>query len=142
MPETMKEHFSHMSKQASIIPSVAFGDCPIWGRLTIRRPVAAGIPSLPFQALWASFPEGKPTHVRFEAHGGLTDETYSGQMTLSVRKSPLREGGSPKRWGNEPVEKFPSRSGEKNYLVENPLLTGLQKAGEKVDIIADTDRDA
>ena len=84
MPETMKELFSYMSKQASIIPSVAFGDCPIWGRLTIRRPVAAGIPSLPFQALRASFPEGKPTHVRFEAHVGLTDQRNLGQLTQSA----------------------------------------------------------
>ena len=64
MLEVVNELFTHMSKQA-------------W-------PVAAGIPSLPFQALRASFPEGKPTHVRFEAHVGLTDQRNLGQLTQSA----------------------------------------------------------
>ena len=67
MLEVVNELFTHMSKQASK-----------------RRPVAAGIPSLPFQALRASFPEGKPTHVRFEAHVGLTDQRNLGQLTQSA----------------------------------------------------------
>jgi len=52
-------------------------------------------PSLPFQALRASFPEGKPSRVRFEEHVGLTDERNLGQLTLSVNAD-LPEKASPK----------------------------------------------
>ena len=52
-------HFRHgcvSAEQASIIPSVSLS----WpGKVFHQRPSAA-VPSLPFQALWASFPEGKP----------------------------------------------------------------------------------
>ena len=58
-----------------------------------------GFHPLPFQALRASFPEGKPTHVRFEAHVGLIDERISGQMTLSVRTSPPEVRGAPRSGG-------------------------------------------
>ena len=42
----------------------------------IHQAASPPFPLLPFQALRASFPEGKPTLVRFEAIAGLTDETY------------------------------------------------------------------
>ena len=50
----------------------------------IGGPWPPGFHPLPFQALRASFPEGKPTHVRFEAHVGLTDQRNLGQLTQSA----------------------------------------------------------
>ena len=54
-------------------------------------------PSLPFQALRASFPEGKPSRVRFEEHVGLTDERNLGQLRKSlpeVRAGAEGDGGA------------------------------------------------
>jgi len=55
-------------REASIIPSVSFADTfPIWGRLTKRRPEAAGISSLALpgpSGLPSPLVRGQPNEVR------------------------------------------------------------------------------
>ena len=60
-----------------------------------------GFHFLPFQALRASFPGGKPARVRFEAHVGLIDEKVLGTNDSNGKSEPPEVRGAPRmRWGD------------------------------------------
>ena len=79
----------------------------------IGGPWPPGFHPLPFQALRASFPEGKPARARFETHVGLTDE-----KVLWTNDSIHKQEGSPSGELRDSGE----RAGKRNW---RPLAAGI-----------------